>query len=138
MSLFKKYLAHKIGDQEIFNHVYNQMIIQEKPAVTGMDCVLYNPINGRKCSLGHILSDKDLDIINKTHGGYNLGVNGICMTLGLEMGFIWNSSWNHEHGFLNDIRSAHDAAMIYTNFIHSFKGKMKEIAEKYNLTIPGE
>jgi hypothetical protein len=138
MSLFKDYLDQKITDQDVFNHVYHQIILQNEPANSGTANVLLNPATGCKCALGHLLSDAELDVIQDKGNSYAIGVNGICMFLGYDMGFVYNGSWDHRHGFLHELRLAHDRVSTETDFIHSFKGRMKQIADTYNLTVPGE
>lgn len=137
MSMFRDFFNNKIDKQTLFNHVYTQIIMQGKPALSLKWPVLLDHETGCKCAIGHLLDDHDLSTIQSKNPAYVVGVNGVCMYLGLPIGFVVNGSWDEKHEFLFNLQQAHDHYVELENsFIGAFTTAMKQIAYKNSLIIP--
>lgn len=119
--------------QDHFNKAYLGVIAQGGPSKRvfhGSESCAYQGDNGRKCAVGHILTDDEL-----------VTMGGFCGSVG----DLWQSQIrNYDHPFNKDatfyevLQSAHDDFhdLDEDDYIHHFKVRMMSIALECNLQLP--
>jgi hypothetical protein len=123
--------------QEMFNKAYIGVILQGGPAIqyTGGPCAYLAADTGRKCGVGHLLTDVELAEVGSFQGSvYDLqdewdGISGEPLPVWLH---------NDDMDFLSDLQLAHDGPrdLDGADYITHFLREMDKVAKHYGLTVP--
>lgn len=126
--------------QEMFNKAYIGVILQGGPAVTldshgGLTCSYLNKKSGRKCGVGHLLTDVELAEVGSFKGSvYDLRDEWDEISGGPL------PAWLHEDemDFLSSLQLAHDGPrdLDGADYITHFLREMDKVAKHYGLTVP--
>ncbi len=126
--------------QEMFNKAYIGVILQGGPSVTSdadgsLSCAYLDGDTGRKCGVGHLLTDEELADVGSLKGSvfclreewYQISTKPIPAWL------------NTSHmSFLSNLQDAHDEAYYRdgADYITHFLKEMDKVAKDYELTVP--
>ena len=119
--------------QDHFNKAYLGVIAQGGPSkrefMSGETCA-YLGNNGRKCAVGHILTEDELKVMGAFCGS--------VIDLWDEFFRDYDHPFSQDATFYEDMQDAHDEFFEYDEeeFVHRFKVKMMAIALEYNLQLP--
>jgi hypothetical protein len=113
--------------QEAFDQAFYGITAQKGPSMSPKGFCLYRDPNGNKCAIGHLIPDY---LYSPAMDAEATGVNEI-MTFYSAIGTLL-------HGlgatFLNDLQTAHDAAVSYGgDFMTNFLENMQEVAQDHKL-----
>jgi hypothetical protein len=125
-----------MDNQEIFNIVYQGLKSQDFRQSVGTDInrtCLYRGPNNTKCAFGHLIPDDVYDKRLEERSIQSLIDTKQDFKEQLSGFFEWLSQFSEDHLFLLRIlQYAHDCYVDPS----SMQKRLKEIAERYNLTIP--
>ena len=120
--------------QEIFNKAISGIIQQKNPSIRDDHCC-YRGMYGRKCAIGHLLSDTEYEPNMDDRDGMSVG------QLRSNYGNLplFNKLSNEDAIFLRELQKLHDNTNIVTednlseNFLTTFSRNAVAFAIKYNL-----
>lgn len=109
--------------QLAFNKAFAGVIAQGGLAKTAEGGCFYEMANGRRCGVGHLLTDEQLGVVRS--------VNMISAPVRwLVKDGVLDSSFGHP--FFGELQAAHDDS----DDLSDFKHKMLQLAEKFGLALP--
>lgn len=125
--------------QEMFNKAYLGVIKQGGPAVQsnpnteGLMCSYLAP-DGRKCAVGHLMTEEELKVMGRFKGGVQDLADDWADCLPYPEWLFGNENLD----FLNHLQDTHDNLMDYdgAEFVDVYKYNMAKFAAFYNLTVP--
>lgn len=126
-----------ITAQEIFDKAYNGILDQGAPGILaeGLGCVYEHPTSGRRCGIGHVLSDREINHINSNGLGQQSIANIPSVLLEDHPELVEGCG-----DLATEIQDAHDGAAETSTtdemFINTFKYRMQKLADGFGLKVP--
>ncbi len=126
-----------MNKQKIFDTAYNAIIKQNSASLKQLSSgekfavCLYSGIDETKCAIGHLISDVYSPSFE------SLRIRALVYTYS-DVRRVLDVVDANDVEFLSQIQEAHDSSIDEEDFMLSFKNRMKNVAENYKLTIPGE
>jgi len=112
--------------QEVFDKATTALLLQGRKCSDGAGC-MYRLPDGRKCAIGHLISDKQIEIFNVRMNQPVYELSDILL-----MEIIPDNDLEETKEFLDALQVAHDGSDP-TNFEESFRNKANDVAYKYLL-----
>lgn len=125
--------------QEMFNKAYLGVIKQGDPAVQshpntdGLMCSYLAP-DGRKCAVGHLMTEEELKVMGAFKGGVQDLADDWADCLPRPEWLMGDKNLD----FLSHLQDTHDNLMGYdgAEFVENYKYDMAKFASFYDLTVP--
>lgn len=124
--------------QEIFNRVYLCLAAQnfERSIAAGGTCA-YRGAAGRKCAIGHLISDQLAQRLDDSNGGLGTSLSFFAIEqwpeIGQELGLTQDEMFDLQP-FLRDLQKIHDA--FPSDVMGSMRSRLELFAAGMNLTVP--
>lgn len=117
-------------EQEMFDTAVKGLAEQNfKRSIAPNRACVYRSQDGKRCALGHILTDDDVRVLGGVHGGTIEGESATSLLV--------HSKENvpvEKQAFLEDLQCAHD----YAENAIDMRIRLQQLGEKYDLTLPPE
>lgn len=117
-------------NQEIFNKIWQHFVVEKNPRSMRENLCVYRGFGGAKCAVGILIPDELYDPrFEKQSWGT------LCRESTLpEFRKLQEFLGEINEGFLEDMQAIHDSSFLF----ETYESSMREQAERWALTIPGE